>query len=123
MARSWVDVTEESIKHQRNRCVYFLDESRLKIGGGSFTIRMIEWIKFMKAIYVRMGVVVLHFIFGCPHGPWSGIVRSIWQLRDRGLDFQQLCHSHVGDDKRIDFWQGSWIGGQVLVTGFNRFLL
>ncbi|KAL7599452.1 hypothetical protein Lser_V15G24065 [Lactuca serriola] len=53
-------------------------------------------------------------------GPWSGIIRMLVQLRDRGIDLHSFFPISVGDGIKTSFSHNVWKGDQPQAVTFPR---
>ena len=52
--------------------------------------------------------------------PWSAVLNSVSQLRDRDVDMFGECVRTVGDGSCTAFWHDVWLGDRSLKVRYNR---
>jgi len=68
-------------------------------------------------------VAALHgnnMVIGKTVSPWGNILRSVVDLKAKGVDLERLCNKVVGNGEHTRFWQDRWIGYSTLKEQFPR---
>ncbi|PWA70767.1 RNA-directed DNA polymerase, eukaryota, Reverse transcriptase zinc-binding domain protein [Artemisia annua] len=78
------------------------------------------WVRVVKAVHGMNGFNNSSLLVYSHNSIWCNIVKSIEDLKRKGIDLLVFCSKRVGNGSNTDFWNDIWFGDVTFRSKFNR---
>lgn len=78
-----------------------------------------HWVKIMKSLYGVSGGLDL-ITNNKRSGTWAGILKTGWDLCNKGITMSSFLKVDVGNGANTNFWNDQWPGNNSIMASFPR---